>query len=195
MSSLGCPVTIDTDVNASGLAESLLGAGRDLPSLAYITIGTGIGGGLIQHGRALHGFAHPEMGHFRPRRAAADTFAGICPYHGDCLEGLASGAAVFARAGRHLADTPHADPLWSQLADYIGQLCRSLLLFAAPHRIVLGGGVISSNPQLFGPSRQATASHLAGYLGPVPLDDIIVPPWLGTEAGLIGGLLLAGASR
>jgi len=194
MSALGCPVAIDTDVNASGLAEALLGAGRGFPSLAYITIGTGIGGGLIQHGRALHGFAHPEMGHFRPRRAAGDTFAGICPYHGDCLEGLATGAAVFARAGRHLADTPQADPIWNQLAEYIGQLCSSILLFAAPHRIVLGGGVMASNPHLFGAIRQATTAHLAGYLGPLKLDDIIVPPSLGTEAGLIGGLLMAGAT-
>jgi fructokinase len=133
------------------------------------------------------------MGHFRPRRAAADAFPGICPYHGDCLEGLASGAAVFARAGRHLADTPPGDPLWAYLADYIGQLCSTLLLFAAPHRIVLGGGVMSSNPGLFGPIRAATDAHLAGYLGPLALDEIIVPPSLGTEAGLIGGLLLAEA--
>jgi fructokinase len=191
VAALGCPVAIDTDVNASGLAESLLGAGKGLPSLAYITVGTGIGGGLIQEGRALYGFAHPEMGHMRPRRAAGDTFAGICPYHGDCLEGLASGAAVFQRGGRPLAATPGDDPLWGWLADYIGQLCSTLLLTAAPHRIVLGGGVMSSNSTLFGPIRQAVAAQLAGYLGTLALDEIIVPPALGDMSGLMGGMLLA----
>jgi fructokinase len=190
---LDCPVVIDTDVNASGLAESLRGAGKGFSSLAYVTIGTGIGGGLIRDGRALHGFTHPEMGHVRPVRASGDNFAGICPYHGDCLEGLASGAAIFARFGRHLADMPADDPLWGWLADYIGQLCSSLLLFAAPHRIVLGGGVMSSNPGLFGPVRTAAAAQINGYLGPVSMDSLIVPPALGTESGLIGGLLLAGA--
>jgi fructokinase len=191
ITSLVCPVTIDTDVNASGLAESLLGAGKGLPSLAYITIGTGIGGGLIQQGRPLHGFMHPEMGHIRPRRAPGDTFAGICPYHGDCLEGLASGAAVFQRSGRHLAEAPPDDPLWVWLADYIGQLCSMLLLTAAPHRIVLGGGVISSNSALFAPVRRAVAAQLSGYLGELALNEIIVPPALGDMSGLIGGLLLA----
>jgi len=192
ITSLGCPVAIDTDVNASGLAESLLGAGKGLPSLAYITIGTGIGGGLIQQGRPLHGFTHPEMGHIRPRRAPNDTFAGICPYHGDCLEGLASGAAIFQRSGRHLAETPPDDPLWTWLADYIAQLCSTLLLTAAPHRIVLGGGVMSSNSVLFGPVRQAVAAQLAAYLGELPLNEIIVPPALGDMSGLTGALLLAG---
>jgi fructokinase len=195
LGALDCPVTIDTDVNASGLAESLLGAGKGLPSLAYITIGTGIGGGLIREGRALHGVSHPEMGHLRPIRAPGDNFAGICPYHGDCLEGLASGAAIFMRGGRHLADTPAEDPVWGWLADYIGQLCSSLMLISAPNRIVLGGGVMSSNPGLFAPVRQAVATQIAGYLGPVSLDELIVPPALGTEAGLIGGLLLAGAAE
>jgi len=193
ITSLGCKVAIDTDVNASGLAESVLGAGKGLPSLAYITVGTGIGGGLIQQGRALHGFTHPEMGHIRPRRAPGDTFAGICPYHGDCLEGLASGAAVFQRSGRHLAETPPDDPLWTWLADYIGQICSMLLLTAAPHRIVLGGGVMSSNSALFGPVRQAVSTQLAGYLGNLALNEIIVPPALGDMSGLIGGLLLAKA--
>jgi fructokinase len=193
MEQLACPVSIDTDVNASGLAESLVGAGRGLPSLAYITIGTGIGGGLIRQGRALHGFTHPEMGHVRPRRAAGDVFAGICPFHGDCLEGLASGAAIFARGGRHLADTPSGDPVWGYLAEYIAQLCSALLLFSAPHRIVLGGGVMSSNPGLFAPIRQAAAQQLAGYLSALSLDEVIVPPALGKDSGLIGGLLMAGA--
>jgi fructokinase len=190
---LDCPVAIDTDVNASGLAESLLGAGKGLPSLAYVTIGTGIGGGLIREGRALHGFSHPEMGHVRPVRAAGDSFVGICPYHCDCLEGLASGAAIFARGGRHLAETPADDPLWGWVADYIGQLCSSLMLIASPHCIVLGGGVMSSNPGLFASIRQAAAARIEGYLGPLSLDELIVPPVLGSESGLIGGLLLAGA--
>jgi fructokinase len=190
---LGCPVEIDTDVNASGLAEARLGAGRDMPSLAYVTIGTGIGGGLILGGRPLHGFAHPEMGHIRPRRAEGDDFPGICPYHGDCLEGLASGKAVFARGGRHLSETPPDDPLWTHLAWYVAQLCMSLILTAAPHRIILGGGVMSSNPALFPLVRRAAHAQLAGYCGPLDLDSMIVPPSLGENAGLIGGLLLAGA--
>jgi len=195
MAALACKVSIDTDVNASGLAESRLGAGRGLPSLAYITIGTGIGGGLIQSGRPLHGFAHPEMGHIRPRRAAGDNFPGICPYHGDCLEGLASGAAIFARGGRHLANLPEGDPLPAIIADYIAQLCCTLLLFAAPYRIALGGGVSSSNPGLFPLIRRSVSQQLSGYCGPLALDEIIVAPALANDAGLIGGLLLAGVMQ
>lgn len=191
---LGCPVTIDTDVNASGLAEARLGAGAGHKSLAYITVGTGIGGGLILEGRPLHGFAHPEMGHISPRRAPTDAFAGICPFHRDCLEGMASGAAIFARAGKHLADIPASDPIWAFLPDYIGQLCVTLLLVAAPNRIVLGGGVMSSNPALFALVRRAIETQLAGYCGRLALDEIIVPPGLGDRAGLIGGLLLAGST-
>ena len=191
---LGCPVTLDTDVNASGLAEALLGAGAGRKSLAYITVGTGIGGALILDRRPLHGFAHPEMGHIRPRRDPADTFAGICPFHGDCLEGLASGAAIFARAGCHLADIPAGDPIWTFLPDYLGQLCTTLLLAAAPNRIVLGGGVMSSNPALFPPIRYAVGTQLAHYCGPLALDEIIVPPGLADHAGLVGGLLLAGST-
>jgi fructokinase len=188
---LSCPVAIDTDVNASGLGEALFGAGVGHKSLAYITIGTGIGGGLIREGRPLHGFSHAEMGHIKPRRAAEDGFVGICPYHGDCLEGLASGAAVFARAGKHLADVAPADPLWRILPDYIAQLCANLLLIAAPDRIVLGGGVMSSNPALFGPIRRAVEAQLAGYCGTLPLDEMIVPPGLGDGAGLAGAVAMA----
>jgi fructokinase len=190
---LGCRVVIDTDVNASGLAEARLGTGRGLPSLAYMTIGTGIGGGLIYGGAPLHGVAHPEMGHIRPRRATGDHFVGCCPYHADCLEGLASGAAIFARTGRHLAETPTDDPLWRHLAFYLAQACANLLLYAAPHRIVLGGGVMDSNPGLFAPIRAETAALLNGYFGSLHLDEMIVAPGLGDRAGLTGGLLLAGA--
>lgn len=134
------PVSVDTDVNAAALAEQALGAGRGINTLAYITVGTGIGGGLSMKGRTLKGALHPEIGHLRLRRATADAQPSVCPFHEDCAEGLASGPAVALRlAGRSLDDAPDVRRL---LADYLGQLCAALVLAWSPGRIVLGGGVI-----------------------------------------------------
>jgi fructokinase len=193
---LGCPVAIDTDVNAAGIAEAALGAGRGLESVAYITVGTGIGGGLIVGGRPLHGLTHPEMGHMRPRRRPDDDFAGICPFHGDCVEGMASGTAILARAGRNLSDLAESDPLWALLGDYLGQLCATLVLIGSPQRIVMGGGVMHANPRLFGLVRAAARACLGGYVQAEAvagaIDRFIVAPDLGQESGVIGALMLAG---
>ncbi len=194
----GLPVGIDTDVNAAGLAEARFGAGQGLPSLAYVTIGTGIGGGFIRDGAPWHGLTHPEIGHIPLRRHALDAFPGNCPFHADCLEGLASGKALTARHGRRLADLPPSDPLWAIAADYLGQLCASLALTWCPHRIVLGGGVPADNPALLPPIRAATRHWLGDYLAHPAWGSAIattlVPPALGTAAGIVGALILAEAA-
>jgi fructokinase len=190
-----CPAVIDTDVAASGIAEAAFGAGQGLRSMAYVTVGTGIGGALIRDGQPLCGLTHPEMGHIRPRRHPQDRFAGVCPFHGDCLEGLASGAAVFARRGQMLSEINPDDVLWEVLSDYLGQFCATLVLMASPQRIVIGGGVPDSNPGLFALVRRSTRASLGEYVQAAVLSDAIdsyiVPPALGAHAGLVGALMLA----
>lgn len=186
---LGCPVAIDTDVNAAGLGEAEFGAGRGLDSLVYITVGTGIGGGLILGGKPLHGLSHPEMGHVLVRRHPVDEgFAGCCPFHGDCAEGLASGAAIFAREGKTLADYSPDHPLREAIADYLGQLCASIVLIASPQRLILGGGVMTGGGLLPG-IRSALAARLGGYAD-LPADYVVLPA-LGDNAGITGALILA----
>jgi fructokinase len=193
---LGCPVAVDTDVNGAGLGEAVLGAGRDLDCFVYLTVGTGIGGGLIVDGRPVHGLVHPEMGHLLVRRHPQDTFRGCCPFHGDCLEGLASGTAILERQGFSLSGNKPDDPIWDIVADYIGQLCASLFLLASPRRIVIGGGVMSSGA-LFPLVRAKVASQLNGYVGGLgkaaDFTDLIVPPALGDRAGITGALLMGAA--
>ncbi len=192
---LGVPVVLDTDVNGAGLAEARLGAGRGLDVMAYLTVGTGIGGGLIIGGRPVHGLTHPEMGHVKVQRHALDgDFAGVCPFHGDCLEGMAAGPSVMARLGHPLNEASPDHPIWTILGAYIGQFCATLTLVASPQRIVLGGGVMS-NAGLFPRVRTACAAALADYVAHPRLaasaTDYIVPPGLGDRAGAIGALLLA----
>jgi len=196
---LGCPVAIDTDVTGSGLAEWAYGAGQGLDRLAYLTVGTGIGGALIADGRPLHRYSHPEMGHVSARRRADDIgFAGVCPFHGDCLEGLASGPAVVARYGKKLSEMPSDSPIWMILADYLAQLCLSIMLIAPPARIIIGGGVMS-NPQLYPLIRQEILRQNNGYLDllsdPAVVEAFVVPPGLKDEAGLIGALMMARDGR
>ncbi|MGL6291072.1 MAG: ROK family protein [Silanimonas sp.] len=194
------PFGIDTDVNAAALAEQRHGAGRDCTSLAYVTVGTGIGVGLVLDGRRVHGALHPEAGHLWPRRTAGDDFPGICPFHGDCFEGLASGPAIAARFGASLDALPPDHLAWARLGDELGQLAAQVTLLASPQRIVMGGGVMSQRA-LF-PTLRARAWHwLGGYLeAPAPqrsdddrngLDDFIVPAALGDDAGLRGAFELA----
>lgn len=192
---LDCPVAIDTDVNAAGLGEAEFGAGRDLDSFVYLTIGTGIGGGLIVGGHPLQGLTHPEMGHLLVRRHAIDEgFAGACPFHGDCVEGLASGAAIFARAGKTLSHYPDDHPLRAAVTDYLGQLCAAIVLIASPRRLILGGGVMAGGILLPG-IRRALAARLGGYVGHPALgeglDSYVVAPALGDSAGITGALILA----
>ena len=187
------PLGFDTDVNGAALAEWRWGAGRDLDSLVYVTVGTGIGAGVIHHGRPVHGLMHPEIGHVRVHRHPADNgFPGICPFHGDCLEGLSSGPAIVARTGRPLSAAELEDPIWDIEADYLGQLCAQLVLMHSPQRIFLGGGVMHQK-RLFGGIRTRMLHWLQGYVPHPELQatGFIVPPGLGGAAGIKGALALA----
>jgi fructokinase len=189
---LGVPVGFDTDVNAAALAE-YAAAGGTSGSLAYLTIGTGIGGGLVLDGKPVHGIAHPEMGHIYPRRHPQDIdFAGICPAHGDCLEGLASGPAVFARWSCSLSDLPADHPGHAIIADYIAQACHMLFASLAVGEIVIGGGV-ANTPGLVARVAARARELDNGYLPGGPRYRIR-PPRLGGDAGITGALMLAEAS-
>ena len=186
------PVFLDTDVNGAALAEWRWGAGQQLESIAYITVGTGIGVGIVHNGRPVHGLMHPELGHIFVRRHPADaSFIGICPYHGDCLEGIACGAAIVARTGRALKDAPPADPIWAIEADYLGQLCANLVLGHSPQRILIGGGVMQ--PRLYAAIHARMLHWLRDYIKAEELQSpqYIAPPGLGTSAGIKGALSLA----
>ena len=191
---LQVPVLVDTDVNAAALGEWQAGAGQGAGTVAYTTVGTGIGTGLVRHGEPVGGFTHFESGHIRPRRdPARDPFAGICPYHGDCLEGLACGPAIKARYGQSLdqmADTSAAVEL---LGDYLSDLAVSLVLLHAPDRLIFGGGVMKA-PGLLDSLRAQTERKLAGYVRHPRLDpglaSYIVGPGLGDLAGITGAIAL-----
>lgn len=187
---LGLPVGFDTDVNGAALAESRWGAGRGQPACVYITIGTGIGGGAIIDGRPLHGLSHPEMGHIRPQRHPDDmAFAGICPFHGDCLEGLASGPAIEARWGASLSELAPDHPGHAIIACYIAQMVVTLQSIMEPGRVLLGGGV-TGTPGLIERIRQQAEALGKGYFRG-RAGEIIMAPALGDKAGLLGGLALA----
>lgn len=191
--SLGVPVGFDTDVNAAALAE-YAAAGAVGGGLAYLTIGTGIGGGLVLDGRPVHGIAHPEMGHVYPRRHQEDLgFAGICPAHGDCLEGLASGPAIHARWGCSLSELPADHPGHAIIADYIAQACHMLFATVAVGEIVIGGGV-ANTPGLVDRVAARARELDNGYLPGGPRHRIR-PPRLGGDAGITGALMLAEAAR
>lgn len=190
-----CPVVIDTDVSAAALAEARLGAGVGVGSLAYVTVGTGIGGGIVVADRTVKGLLHPEMGHIRVQRDPRDAdFAGVCPFHGDCLEGLASGPAVKARWHARAEDLPEQHPGREILGGYLGQLAATIALVAACERIVFGGGVVSGG-RLLPYIRQSASRCLAGYL-PIEaraggFDRYITAPGLRDFAGTAGAILLA----
>lgn len=187
----GCPVGLDTDVGAAILAESLWGAAQGTRVATYVTVGTGIGGGLLVDGRAVHGTRHPEMGHMLPRRHPEDrTFAGTCPFHGDCLEGLASGPAIAARWGAGLSDLPAGHPAHGIVAFYLAQLVVAQRALLSPERMVFGGGVMAT-PGLLDRVRAEVRRMEAGYFGDQPPETLLVPPGLGTEAGLMGALAVA----
>jgi len=190
-----CAVGFDTDVNAAALAEHRWGAARDVQSFVYLTIGTGIGGGALINGKPIHGMMHPEIGHLYPRRHPLDAgFPGLCPFHRDCMEGVASGPAIQARSGASLQDLDDAHVQWEIEADYLGQLCAQLVLTLSPQRIVMGGGVMNQ-VRLLGPIRQRMRHWLGGYIdrNDVLSDDsnYVVAPGLGGHAGVLGALALA----
>ena len=192
---LGLPVGFDTDVNAAALAEARWGAGAGLHSLLYLTVGTGIGGGAIVDGRLVHGRMHPEMGHISlPHDRTQDPYDGCCPYHGDCLEGLASGPAIQGRWGAPAHELAPDHEAWALEAGYLGAALANFILTLSPQRVVLGGGVMEQQ-HLFPLVRQQTARVLQGYLKLPELQDkpetFIVPPGLGSRAGFCGALALA----
>lgn len=191
-SSFGVPVAIDTDVNAAALGEWLSGAGRGLATLAYTTVGTGIGVGVLHDGKPLAGITHFEGGHIRPQRIAEDGFAGVCPVHRDCVEGLAAGPAIKARWGSSL---DRLGPEETQLiARYLAELATTLVLLHMPGRLIFGGGV-SKAPGLIEELRRITEMRLAGYVSHTALDPglerYIVSPALGDDAGIRGAIELA----
>lgn len=189
-----CPWAIDTDVNGAALAEYRWGAGQGCTSICYITIGTGVGGGLVINGQPVHGFMHPEIGHVRTRRSPNDTFAGACPFHGDCIEGLISGPALAARFGRPMSEVDDADPLWTLVANDIAELVSLLLLTTSAELVLFGGGVSTSRPFLLPLVQKRAHELLAGYL-PIPQAEdffsIVRSAGLGSLAGPLGAVALA----
>ena len=194
MAAFSCPIQIDTDVNAAALAELLYGAGRGCHSLTYITVGTGIGGGTVIDGQTLHGMLHPEMGHIRVKRDPRDmAFPGTCPFHRDCLEGLASGPAILARWGVPLDQMGEGHVAFEIVGNYLGQLAATIALILSSERIVFGGGVMQCSA-LFPPLRRAAEAMLNGYLpthGADWADRYIVPPALADRSGRVGAIYLA----
>lgn len=191
---LGVPIAFNTDVNAAALGEYRWGAGQQLDSLVYITVGTGLGGGAVVNGRFIHGLLHTEMGHIRvPHDWIADPFAGTCPFHGDCLEGLAAGPALEARWGQRGEALPAEHPAWALEAQYLASGIASIICILSPQRIVLGGGVMSQT-LLYPSIRRHVQQLLNGYIRvPALMDNIdtyIVPPALGDRAGVLGAMAL-----
>jgi fructokinase len=191
---LGVPVAFDTDVNAAALGEQRWGAAAGLETFSYITVGTGIGGGGMANGRLLHGLVHPEVGHMRiPHDRGRDPFAGACPYHGDCFEGLASGEALrrrWGKPGEELTDRA----VWELEADYLALGIVNLVCTLSPQRVIVGGGVMRQ-PLLLPLIRLRIRELLAGYIAAPELaesiDDFVVAPALGERAGLVGAIELA----
>ncbi len=189
----GVPTGFHTDVVGAALAEARWGAAKGLADIAYVTVGTGIGVGLIAGGRPVDGLTHSEFGHIRPVRVAGDDWIGNCPFHGACLEGLAAGPAIAARTGIPADALPADHPAWDGVAHALGQLLHTLVLTGVPRRIVMGGGVMVGTTHLFPRVRAAMTKSLAGYIA---LPDVsltesyVVPPALGGNAGPLGAILL-----
>jgi fructokinase len=191
---LGVAVGFDTDVNGAALAEHRWGAAQGLDTFLYLTVGTGIGGGGMINGRLMHGLLHPEMGHIAiPHDRAADPYAGVCPYHRDCLEGLASGPAMAARWGHDAASLPPDHPAWALEAEYLSLGLVNYICTLSPRRIILGGGVMQQ-AHLFPMLRKRVRALLNGYVSPLDdaaaLEQYIVPPALGDRAGVLGAIAL-----
>ena len=192
-----CPVGIESDVNGAALAEAAWDIDRPINHLAYVTVGTGIGVGIVHRGAISNGTSHPEIGHIRvPRHAEDLAFAGVCPFHGDCLEGLASGPAVFERWQATLSDLDQEHEAHDIEAFYLGQLAANIVLHHRPEKIIFGGGV-SQTAGLITRIRKECQSALGGYLpaldSPDAIASLILPPRLGTDSGIRGAYMLGKA--
>lgn len=191
---IGAPWIIDTDVNGAALAEHDWGAGRGRRSLWYLTLGTGVGGGLLIDGRPVHGAMHPEIGHLKLRRAPGDTFQGACPFHADCVEGLVSGPALERFFNGDPARIADSDPRWEHVAYTLAELAGTLLLTTSTDRILIGGGVAAARPHLLARIRAQVLERLGSYLPFVTrasLEEMIAAPALGVDAGPLGAIALA----
>ena len=189
----GVPTGFDSDVNGAALGEGRWGAARDIADHAYITVGTGVGVGLVLHGEPVAGLTHAELGHIRPVRMEGDAWGGSCSFHGDCVEGLVSGTAIRARTGTPAHDLPQEHPAWDGVVHTLAQLCHMLVLTGIPRRIVLGGGVIVGMPHLFPAIREKLMASIGGYVsagGLLPIHAYVVPAALGGMAGPLGAVEL-----
>ena len=190
---LNIPVYLDTDVNGAALGEWLSGAGRGFDTILYMTVGTGIGVGAIFSGKIFHGSNHPEMGHMRiPHDFVNDPFVGICPFHGDCLEGLASGHAIELRWLSRPENLPYNHPAWALEAQYLAYATTNLIFTFSPQRIILGGGIMR-HLGLLKRIQQETNKLVNGYgnFGEREINQIMVEPMLGDRAGVCGAIGLA----
>ncbi|MGE5199273.1 MAG: ROK family protein [Rhodospirillaceae bacterium] len=192
---LGVPVAFDTDVNAAAIGEARWGAAQGLDTFIYLTVGTGIGGGGLLGGQPMHGLVHPEMGHMLlPHDRSLDPFPGVCPFHGGCLEGLASGPALLARWGQAAESLPADHPAWALEARYLALALVNLVCTLSPQRIVMGGGVMEQ-AQLFPLIRKEVVTLLSGYIRAAEIldgiDGYIVAPGLGNRSGRLGALAMA----
>lgn len=190
---LKVPVGFDTDVNGSALGEATWGASRGLENSIYITVGTGIGAGIIVNGKLVHGMLHPEAGHMLLKPHPKETYEGKCPFHKNCLEGMAAGPAIEARWGKKGAELADRDEVWELEAYYIGQALVNYIMVLSPQKIILGGGVMHQK-QLMPLIHQEVKRQLAGYIVTKELEDIehyIVLPALKDNQGIMGALKLA----
>ncbi|WP_144554889.1 ROK family protein [Bacillus sp. X1(2014)] len=186
----GVPIGFNTDVNAAALGEATFGAAKGMDSCLYITVGTGIGAGALVQGQMLQGHSHPEMGHVLVRRHPEDPYQGRCPYHGDCLEGLAAGPAIEGRWGQKGMELVDKTEVWELEGYYIAQALMQYILILSPKKIILGGGVMNQK-QVFPSIYQHLNEFLRDYVSLPELSEYIVSPGLGNDAGITGALLLA----
>ena len=191
---LSVPINIDTDVNAAALAEVTFGAAKGYNSCLYVTVGTGVGGGLVIEGNLVHGLVHPEFGHMLLRPMPQDPMPqGSCPFHNGCIEGMASGSAMAARWG-NAKNLPDDHMAWDLEADYLAQMAMNALVTFSPEKIILGGGVMQQG-HLFAKKKKKTLALLNGYVQAPQIEEglinTIIPPGLGTKSGITGALILA----
>lgn len=189
---LNIPVGFDTDVNGSALGEATWGCTKGLDNSMYITIGTGVGAGIISNGKLLHGMLHPEAGHLLMRKHPADTYEGKCPYHKACFEGLAAGPAIEARWGQKGVELADRLEVWEMEAYYIAQALVDYIVVLSPQRIVLGGGVMHQE-HMMPLVRKELKEQLAGYIQTKELEKLeeyVVLPSLNDNQGIMGALKL-----